>query len=547
MRISFVTLLLIFSLLIFTKTSAQTKNTAQPKLIVGIVVDQMRYDYLTRFESRYGNGGFKRLMREGFNAKNNHFNYIPTYTAPGHTSVYTGTGPAVHGIIGNNWFDKLSGKTIYCVTDTLYQTVGSPTDAGQMSPHRLLVQTFTDQFRLHHQFRSRVFGVAIKDRGSILPAGFSGTAYWFDGDTEGKWISSTYYMQQLPEWVEKYNQSGKTASFLKPWTTLYDIKTYTASGTDDNPYEGVFKGEERPVFPHDLPKLSQNNPSFELIKSSAYGNDLTKDFALALLENEKLGKGSHPDFLAISFSSTDYVGHQFGVNSVEIEDTYLRLDQNLEEILNALDRQVGKGNYVVFLTADHGAVHVPAFLQENKMAAGYFDSSAFRKELKSFMTKEFGTDSLYLNASNDQIFLNHEVMKKHDLEKDDVEEILVDFLLNQPDIAEAYTATAMQNAQFTEGTAALLQRGFNPKRSGDVLFSLNPATISYPRTGSTHGSGYNYDTHVPFLLYGWGVRSGETYQLTAITDIIPTLSALLQMSPPNGATGRIVEQAILKP
>lgn len=547
MRISFVTLLLIFSLLIFTKTSAQTKNTAQPKLIVGIVVDQMRYDYLTRFESRYGNGGFKRLMREGFNAKNNHFNYIPTYTAPGHTSVYTGTGPAVHGIIGNNWFDKLSGKTIYCVTDTLYQTVGSQTDAGQMSPHRLLVQTFTDQFRLHHQFRSRVFGVAIKDRGSILPAGFSGTAYWFDGDTEGKWISSTYYMQQLPEWVEKYNQSGKTASFLKPWTTLYDIKTYTASGTDDNPYEGVFKGEERPVFPHDLPKLSQNNPSFELIKSSAYGNDLTKDFALALLENEKLGKGSHPDFLAISFSSTDYVGHQFGVNSVEIEDTYLRLDQNLEEILNALDRQVGKGNYVVFLTADHGAVHVPAFLQENKMAAGYFDSSAFRKELKSFMTKEFGTDSLYLNASNDQIFLNHEVMKKHDLEKDDVEEILVDFLLNQPDIAEAYTATAMQNAQFTEGTAALLQRGFNPKRSGDVLFSLNPATISYPRTGSTHGSGYNYDTHVPFLLYGWGVRSGETYQLTAITDIIPTLSALLQMSPPNGATGRIVEQAILKP
>lgn len=541
MRLLFYSLAFLIS---FHFSSAQSKSDKAPKLIVGIVVDQMRYDYLTRFESRYGEGGFKRLMREGFNAQNNHFNYIPTYTAPGHASVYTGTTPAVHGIIGNNWFDKKSGKTVYCVVDTLYQTVGSESKAGQMSPHRLLVHTFSDQFRLHHQFRSRAFGVAIKDRGAILPVGFSGTAYWFDGDEQGKWISSTYYMQQLPGWVEKYNQSGKARSFLKTWNTLYPIDTYSASGSDDNNYEGVFKGEEKPVFPHDLPNLAKKNATYELIKNSAYGNDLTKDFALALLENEKLGLGTTPDFLSISFSSPDYLGHKYGPNSVEVEDTYLRLDKNIEEMLNAFDRQVGKGNYVVFLTADHGAVNVPAFLKDNKLAADYFYGKPFRDKLRAFATERFTSDSLIRNISNGQIFLNHEWMHKKDLEKDDVEEAFVEFLLNQPEITEAYSATTLQNGQFTQGQAALLQRGYNPKRSGDVLFVLKPSTISFSATGSTHGTGYNYDTHVPFLFYGWGINPVKTYQPTSITDIVPTLSALLKMTPPNGANGEIIESAI---
>lgn len=532
------------TLVFFQFSFSQNTPPQSPKLVVGIVVDQMRYDYLTRFETRYGEGGFKRLMREGFSGKNNHFHYIPTYTAPGHASVYTGSAPAAHGIIGNNWFDKVSGKMVYCVSDTTYQTVGSETTAGQMSPHRLMVHTITDQLRLHHQFRSRVFGVGIKDRGSILPAGFSGTAFWFDGDEQGKWISSTYYMQQLPEWVKKYNQSGKTKSFLKPWNTLYPINTYTASGSDDNKYEGLFKGEEKPVFPHDLPNLTEENATYELIKNSAYGNDLTKDFALALLENEKLGKGTAADFLAISFSSPDYIGHKYGPNSVEVEDTYLRLDKNVEEILSVLDLQVGKGNYVVFLTSDHGAVHVPAFLKDNKLDAGYFYGSPFREKLKVFVSEKFGSDSLVLNASNSQIFLDHKRLQTMDLEKDDVEEVLVEFLLNQPNIIEAYTATAMQNSQFTEGQAALLQRGYQPKRSGDVLFVISPSTISFSPTGSTHGSGFNYDTHVPLLLYGWGIKQGETYRPTTIADIVPTLSALLGITPPNGATGKIIELAI---
>lgn len=541
MRLLFYSVAFIIS---FQFSSAQNKAATAPKLVVGVVVDQMRYDYLTRFESRYGQGGFKRLIREGFNGKNNHFHYIPTYTAPGHASVHTGSSPSVHGIIGNNWFDKESGKTIYCVADSLYQTVGSESNAGQMSPHRLAVHTFSDQLRLHNQFRSRAFGVAIKDRGSILPAGFSGTAYWFDGDEQGKWISSTYYMQQLPKWVEDYNQSGKTKSFLKTWNTLYPVNTYLASGPDDNNYEGVFKGEEKPVFPHDLPNLTKENATYELIKNSAYGNDLTKDFALALLEKEKLGKGSATDFLAISFSSTDYLGHKYGPNSVEIEDTYLRLDKNIEELLNALDRQVGKGNYVIFLTADHGAVNVPAYLKDQKLAADYFYGKPFRDKLSAFATKRYRSDSLIRNISNGQIFLNHEWLHKNDLEKDDVEEAFVEFLLNQPEITEAYSATTLQNGQFSQGQVALLQRGYNQKRSGDVLFTLNPSTISYSPTGTTHGTGYNYDTHVPLLLYGWGVKPGETYQKTSIADIIPTLSALLGMTPPNGANGEIIEKAI---
>ncbi|UGU18353.1 alkaline phosphatase family protein [Sinomicrobium kalidii] len=529
-------------------TRAQSDGTpyVKPKLVVGIVVDQMRYDYLTRFWERYGDGGFKRLINEGFNCKNNHFNYIPTYTGPGHTSVYTGTTPSMHGIIGNNWYDKENDKTIYCAGDDSQQSVGTTSDAGKMSPHRMKTTTVTDQLRLATQLRGKVIGVAIKDRGAILPAGHAANAaYWFHGKDEGKWITSSYYMDKLPEWVEKFNNSGKAKEYMTTWNTLYDIDTYVESGPDDNPYEGKFKGEKTPTFPHELKKLEKYNGGYDLLKSTPYGNNITTDFALAAIDGEDLGKDDITDFLTLSYSCTDYVGHKFGVNSKEAQDTYLRLDKDLARLLSELDKKVGKGEYTVFLTADHGAVHVPSYLQSLKIPGGYFNILDFTVHVKNFAKEKYGVDGLISNISNNQIFIDHKVAKEHDLNIRHLQEDLVEEIMQYKDVEKAYTASTFVNVEFTERLTALLQRGYNQKRSGDVLYVLAPSVIVYSKTGSTHGSGLNYDTHAPFLLYGKGIKKGEsTEKETHINDIAPTISALLGIAFPSGATGRPVFEAM---
>ena len=515
-----------------------------PKLVVGIVVDQMRYDYLTRFWNRYGEGGFKRMINNGFNCKNNHFNYTPTYTAPGHTSIYTGTTPKVHGVIANDWYDKTLDKSVYCAGDNNVIQIGTTDEAERMSPHQMLTTTVTDQLRLATQMKGKVVGVSIKDRGAILPAGHTGIAYWFHGKDEGVWVTSSYYMNELPKWVNKFNKSNAADNYKKTWNTLYDISSYTESGTDNNDFETGFEGEEAPIFPHKLDFVWDKNSGFDIIKSSPFGNSLTADFALAAIEGEDLGKDDITDFLAVSFSSTDYVGHNFGVNSIEVEDTYLRLDKDLERFFNALDVKVGEGNYTVFLTSDHGAIHVPSYLQSVKIPAGYFDNSEFKSKIKDFLHKKYGNDKLIKNISNSQIFLDHHLLKTLHLELIDVEKAIAVEMINYKGVAEVYTAGDMMSQNYTKGMAMLLQNGYNHKRSGDVLFVLQENVISYHMKGSTHGSGFNYDTHVPLLFFGKGINNGETTKRTEIIDIAPTISVLLGISFPNGATGSPISEVI---
>jgi len=506
-------LLYVFVFALFFSCKAQTEYTAQtsqvgktetaadensrPKLVVGIVVDQMRYDYLTRFYTKFGDGGFKKLMHQGFNCKNNHYNYIPTYTGPGHTSVYTGTTPKYHGIIANNWYDKEIKEMVYCAGDDTENSVGTEDAAGQMSPRRMKTTTFADENRLFTQMRGKTIGISMKDRGAILPAGHTANAaYWFHGRDEGNWITSTFYRKDLPKWVLDFNTSEAAESYLKPWNTLYDINTYTESGADLNTFEGGFKGKET------------------------------------------------TDVLAVSFSSTDYVGHNFGVNSKEVQDTYLRLDQDLERLINALDAKVGKGEYTLFLTSDHGAVDVPSYLQSVHVPAGYFDSKDFKSKLNAFIAKRFGASDLLENGSNNQIFLNRERIALLGLNLETVQEALVNEIITYKNIDKVYSANTMRTTDFTSGIEELLQNGFNQKRSGDVLVVNDPAVISYGKTGSTHGSGLNYDTHVPLLFYGKGIHQGSTFQKTYITDVAPTISALLGISFPNGATGIPLEFVI---
>ncbi len=546
----------LFTVILLTSCNAQNETvknstpihslqTSKTKLVVGIVVDQMRYDYLTRFDSKYGNGGFKRLINNGFNCKNNHFNYIPTYTGPGHASVYTGTTPKYHGIISNNWFDKEIKENIYCVTDENYNPVGTDSKYSKVSPQKMMVSTVTDELRMATQMKGKVIGIAIKDRAAALPAGHSANAaYWFQGRDEGNFVTSTFYMNKLPKWVSDFNDSDAAKSYFKTWDTYYDIKTYTESGSDLNNFEGGFEGKETATFPYDLAKLKDDNKGFDILKVTPYGNSLTADFAIAALEGEQLGKDNITDFLAVSFSSTDYIGHNFGVNSKEIEDTYIRLDKDVERLLNELDAKVGKGNYTVFLTADHGAVDVPAYLQSIHVPADYFDSKSFKKQTKEFLTKKYGASDLVEDISNNQIFLNRTKIALLDLDLADVQEDIVNEIINYKHIDKAYTATTMGSVYFDSGIEAMLQKGFNQKRSGDVLYVLGPAVISYGKTGSTHGSGFNYDTHVPLLFYGNGIAKGSSVARTEITDLAPTISALLNISFPNGAIGKPIEIAL---
>ena len=532
-------LFIIFSL----SAKAQRKTDhVNPKLVVGIIVDQMRYDYLTRFKTKYGEGGFKRMINKGFNCKNNHFNYIPTYTGPGHASVFTGTTPKYHGIIANNWYDKDTKSMVYCASDDSVLAVGTDSELERMSPHRLKTSTFADENRLFTQQKGKSIGISIKDRGAILPVGHSANAaYWFRGKKEGNFVSSTYYMDSLPNWVKKFNASKHVQSYLKEWNTLYNISTYTESGPDLNQFEGSFTGKETATFPYNLKSLFLLNSGYDILKYTPYGNSIVTDFAIEAIKAEKLGKDKITDVLTVSFSSTDYIGHKFGVNSKEIEDTYLRLDKDLERFFNVLDKEVGKGEYTVFLTADHGAVEVPSYLQSVKIPAGYLNNNERKEKFEKFLVDTYGTVDILEDISNNQIFLNREKIAALNLDLNDVQEAIMYEQLSYKHIYKAYTATTMSSVNFTDGIEALLQKGYNQKRSGDILLINDPAYISYGKTGSTHGSGYNYDTHVPLLFFGKGIKHGETLQKTEITDIVPTMSALLGISFPNFTVGQPLE------
>ncbi|CAL2086239.1 Alkaline phosphatase PhoV [Tenacibaculum sp. 190524A02b] len=534
-------------IILLTACKPQQKTTIKKtKLVVGIVVDQMRYDYLTRFAKKYSKNGFKRLLNQGYSLENAHYNYIPTYTAVGHTSIYTGTTPFNHGIIGNHWYDKYAKKSIYCVDDKKYNTIGNDGEGGKKSPYRMVTTTITDQLHLAQNMQGKTIGIAIKDRSAILPAGHTANAaYWFDGGSKGQWISSSYYMNKLPSWVTQFNNAKKADEYLnKPWETLYDINTYTESIADDNEFEATFKGQEKPVFPHDIPSLRSKNKNYNILKAIPAGNSFTTDFAKAAIIGENLGKSEYTDFLAVSYSSTDYVGHQFGVASKEIEDTYLRLDKDLADFFTFLDTEVGQGNYTIFLTADHAATQVPAYLQSVKIPAGYIKPVKFTNYLNNITKEYFKSEELIENVSNFQIFLNKEKIKSLKLNYEEVAQTIASEAINYKGIYKAVTAKTLQTTTFTNGILNTLQNGYNQKFSGDVLLVPNPSTIIYPKKGTTHGSGYSYDTHIPMIFYGNGIKQGTSNKKYDIIDIAPTIANLLEIEFPNGTTGKVVDEVL---
>lgn len=517
---------------------------SRPKLVVGIMVDQMRWDFLYRFYERYGSGGFKRMLNEGFSAENTYINYLPSVTGAGHATVYTGSVPAIHGIAGNDFIVQATGKILYCAEDSTVSTVGSGSvAAGRMSPRNMLTTTMTDELRMATNFRSKVVAIASKDRGSILPGGHTANAaYWYDG-TSGNWITSTFYMNALPAWVSHFNAQKYPEKYLKQdWNTLYPINTYLQSTKDDSPYEGKFAGTDSPTFPVKTSTMMERG--LGILTSTPYGSSLTLDMAKSAIENEQLGADAITDFLAVSVSSPDYVGHQFGPNSVEVEDTYLRLDRDLATFFTYLDSKVGKENYTVFLTADHAAQHNANYMLDRKINAGIFQTSAIMAELNTSLEKEFKVKEAVRSFSNYTVSLNYQAIEAGKSNLTDIKKRIIEFLRKKEGVAIAIDMEEAQNANIPENYRERIINGYNRERSGVIQIILKPAWYSGSGpTGATHGTLSPDDTHIPFVLMGWGIKHGKTNVPYNMTDIAPTITGLLKIQEPNGNIGRAVNEA----
>lgn len=516
------------------------KAQERPKLVVGIVVDQMKTEYLYRFSSDFGSGGFKRLTENGFTFYNAHFNYMPTYTGPGHASIYTGTTPRYHGIVGNDWFDKSIRKNRYCTDDDSVTLLGDGEEAeGKMSPRNLKATTITDELKLSTNFRGKVIGMSMKDRGAILPAGhFADFAFWYS--KTGAFISSSFYGKQLPDWASKFNTEKHFLKYVqKPWNTLKPLSEYDESLADENPYEGKTYKAEAAVFPYDLKTLYEKSGA-QILRALPFGNDLLTDFAMAAINAEQLGKDSHTDFLAISYSATDYMGHITGPRSIELQDTYLRLDASLEKLLNYLDEKVGKGQYVVFLTADHAGAENPVFLKDHKFDVENVNTKAFLKKLEAFGIETFGSDVI-LNCSNQNIFFDKDVLASKGIALTDAKNKVRDFVMKESWVMRVYTEEEILGSTGSDPYLQMIANGYDPKQNGELVILETPGTLGDHTTGTTHGSVFSYDTHVPVIFFGKGVRAGKSHEKCVITEIAPTVAQLIGISLPNATQAEILE------
>lgn len=530
--------------LLFIAASALTctmakagQQVARPKLVVGLVIDQMRWDYLYRYMPHYGEGGFKRLLNQGYSCENTRIPYVPSVTAIGHTCIYTGSVPSIHGIAGNNFVKN--GQKVYCTDDATVRPVGTTSKAGYMSPRNLWVTTIGDELRMATNDQAKVVGVALKDRSSILPAGHNPNgAYWFD-DATGGFITSTYYTSKLPAWVKTFNAQKLTDKYLSaPWNTLLDKKVYTQSTADRTNYEdGIQPGVEA-TLPLNLPALRKQY-GYGILRHTPFGNTITLDMAKAAIEGEALGTDSVTDLLAVSCSSTDYIGHQVGTNAIEIEDTYLRLDRDIAAFLDYLDQKVGRGEYLIFLSADHGASNNALYLTDRRIPAGSWDSDGAKRYLNEAVNAAVHTNgNVVSHVMNNQVFFDRKAITAQGLDFDRIKAAAVQRLEQDPAVLYAVDMAKTATSALPDEVKFRIINGYNRERSGDVQIVLKPGFSAHGLKGTDHGAWNPYDTHIPLVFMGWGITPGASTRQCYMTDIAPTIAALLHIQAPSGCIGQ---------
>jgi len=527
-----------------------------PKLVVVIVVDQMRADYLDRFADLYGKNGFALLTKRGALFTDCAYGYASTYTGPGHATILSGNPVSAGGIIGNEWFDRNKLRTVYCVEDSSVKSVGidAAQAAGRMSPANFLGSTLGDQL-LDASPSSRVIGIAIKDRGAILLAGRHPTgALWFDPQS-GNWISSSYYYRALPSWVGRFNAADVPEKYLgRTWTTLLPDSCYARAGADDAPGEGTLPGENRPVFPHVIHDLSGGGVQpgsfrrFDAMLPTPFGDELTVKFAEAALEGEELGRRGVTDLLAVSFSSLDYCGHIFGPDSREMEDLLVRLDGSLSELFSFIDARVGLGNVAVVLTADHGVCPLP----EKKVTgdAMRIDPKDFLLDVKVRVGQDLnyneGDENLILALSNSFLYLDRKKIASHGFAPKDFDRAVIGAAMKEQGVVRCYTRKELENISAGGGSPDSAGRriamSLNAERSGDIAVLIAEYSFfSGGTTGTTHGSPYYYDRHVPLAFFGPGIAPGRYAAPSRPNDIAPTLARLIGVPPPSGSDDAVLQ------
>ena len=534
---------LLFSVCCFPQTNNQDV-LPRPKLIVGIVVDQMRWDYLYRYYNLFSETGFKRMITQGFSCDNTLIPYIPTITAAGHTCIYTGSVPAIHGIVGNIWFDNVANKVVYCADDDSVKTVGATDENGKMSPKNCLTTTVGDELRIATNFSSKVIGISIKDRAAIFPAGHAANAaYWYDGEN-GKFITSSYYMDKLPAWIDKFNNRDLPDSLFKlNWNLSLPASVYQQYNGDDlQPYEAQSLGADQKQFPYSLNAFIKKD--YERIAATPYGNSLLEAFAENVVVNENMGNNNNTDFLTVSFSSPDYIGHAYGPNSWEQMDDYIKLDSLLGNFLSFLDNKVGKGNYVVFLTADHGAANSVGFSKMHKLPGDIFSETSYLNAMNQLLYVTYNATHLIRGIFEYQVELNHDAIDSLKLNEQDIIRTIIKYSQQRKEIAQAFSTSEINNAPVSAKQKEMAQNGYFPQRSGDIQLILKPGYVDGNGKGTTHGLWNPYDSHIPLLWYGWGIKQGKTNREVYMTDIAPTVSALLHIQMPSGSIGKVIEEVM---
>ena len=548
-----VTICLLITFMINTPISANPSinegsiiDQQKPKIVIGLIVDQMRPDYIYRYWDLYGEGGIKRLATEGAVFRNAYFKHLQTSTGPGYSTPMSGASPSVTGLIGNSWYVRELDRTMNVIeaVDGDFAGVGSDPDYdGRKWPGNMLTSTLGDELHLHTGERSRTVGISRKDRGAILPAGHLGDAYWFEGGT-GNFITSTYYMDELPDWVAEFNDRNRPQEIMtKTWEPLLPIEEYVHSRSDENPYEGTFSGLDSPAFPVDLAYLTEEHgASPSLINLTPFADGLLLELAVAAIEGENLGGGDVPDILNIGLSAADAIGHRFGPASKQVQDYYLRLDRYFEDFFNYLEDRFGMENVLIYLTSDHGAVYIPQYLSDLGMPTGHEGletgpNSYITSQVRQFMTDTWG-DEFLLTYNNQNLFLDHDFIEEAGL---DLEQVRIDikrFVLTLDPVGGAITADALNRSEFTEGMKARAMHTFHQKRSGDIIVWLQPHTRGGSPTGGTgHGTGWVYDTHAPLIFMGAGIKGGDIYEKAYVSDIASTIAVFLNSPFPSGNIG----------
>lgn len=535
---------IIYFVLVTLTLSAQSAYIPpdKPRLVIGIIVEQLRYDQLERMRDILPDNGIKRMVNEGTYFRNASYDYLLTQAAPGYATISSGTSPAMHGITSDTWFHPFTDQMIFCVQDPNSSPVGGSFETGLFSPANLLSSTFADELQMSSCGASKVYGIGIKEMGAILTAGHAADgSFWYD-DRTGTWMSSTYYTKELPSWLKDLNALMMPLQYLnQTWSPLIDPSLYPGCQIDSSAQERGFNNQT--WFPYDLKALSSDGRlvnskrDYSLLRETPFADDFTTELALRLIENEQLGQDEDIDYLAITYSSSDYIGHRFGPSSVEASDALVRLDKNVSLLLDRIDKSLGKKNVLVYFISTHGVSEIPAVLEKSRIPSGYFRVNQSLQLLRSYLNAVYGQGDWVKGFFDNQIFLNRALIEDANIDLEDIQKKVARFMVQFSGIATAVPSTAFEMSDFSGGLLLKMNNSYRPQRSGDIMITLNPGWVEKNDNVTGHNSPYEYDSHVPLIWYGWTASRASVTRSVNIRDIAVTLSVLCKVPLPNAANG----------